>query len=316
MRFDGKVVKNVDPMYTLAPYFMRRRFDAQNMITIRVPYENIHKYVLDARKRGHKISHLTVVIAAFLRTVSEFNQLNRFVSNSKIYAHRDFTVGMVVLRPGNADPSMSKMRFDLYDTIFDVNDRVTAFIEENNKEDSNTATDKLFKNLLKLPFLVRIGMAILRGLDRIGLLPRAITDLSPFHNSMVITNLASIRTNHIYHHVYDFGTTSYIAAMGNNEDIPYEKDGVVHLRKMMPIGFVMDERIASGCYYSHAFARLEKYLKDPSLLEVPPETVNVDFPFEELSERFKSEKTREKERRKAEKAAKKAEKEKAKKKNK
>ena len=32
MRADGKIVKNVDPMYKLAPYFMRNRSDAQNMI--------------------------------------------------------------------------------------------------------------------------------------------------------------------------------------------------------------------------------------------------------------------------------------------
>ena len=305
MRSDGKVVKNVDPMYTLAPYFMRRRSDSQNMITIRVPYADVHKYVLDARKRGHKISHLTVFVAAFLRTVSQYNQLNRFVSNSKIYAHNDFTVAMVVLRAGGGDPSMSKVSFDLYDTIFDVNDKLNAFIEENNKADSNTSTDKLFKTLLKLPFLVRIGMAFFRMADHFGWLPKSLLNLSPFHNTMVVTNLASIRSNYIYHHVYDFGTTSYIAAIGNTEDVPYEKDGEVHLKKMIPIGFVMDERIASGSYYVRAFSHLEKYLKDPTVLEVPPETVNVDYPFEGLSERFKSEKTKEKERRKAEKKAKK-----------
>lgn len=38
-------------MYTLAPYFMRHRYDAQNMITVNVPYDNIHDYVIDARKK-------------------------------------------------------------------------------------------------------------------------------------------------------------------------------------------------------------------------------------------------------------------------
>ena len=286
MRADGKVVRDVDPMYSLAPYFMRHRFDAQNMITVYVPYENIHKYVLDARKRGHRISHLTVVMAAYLRTVSEFPQLNRFVANSKIYAHRDFTAGMVVLRPGEGDPSMGKMQFKLDDTVFDVNDKMMAFIEENNKEDSNTEADQLFKKLLRFPFLVRIGMALFRGLDRWGWLPKPLIKLSPFHTSMVITNLASIRTNHIYHHVYGFGTTSLIMSIGNNEDRPYEKDGAVHLKKMMPLGVVMDERIASGCYYAKAFARLEQLLKDPSVLEAPPDDIKTDYPFPELSDRF------------------------------
>lgn len=54
MRADGKIVKNVDPMYKLAPYFMRNRSDAQNMIKVSVPYEDIHKYVMETRKNGQK----------------------------------------------------------------------------------------------------------------------------------------------------------------------------------------------------------------------------------------------------------------------
>lgn len=115
MRADGKVVKNVDPMYTLATYFMRERYDAQNMIKVTVPYEPIHDYVIEARKNGHRISHMSVVLAAFIRTISEFPALNRFVVNSRIYARNELSAGMVVLRPGDADPSMSKMYFDLYD---------------------------------------------------------------------------------------------------------------------------------------------------------------------------------------------------------
>lgn len=102
MRADGKRVKNVDPMYTLAPYFMRHRYDAQNMITVNVPYDNIHDYVIDARKKGIKLSHMTVIMAAIVRGFSQFPQLNRFVVNSKIYAHNELTAGMVVLRPGEA----------------------------------------------------------------------------------------------------------------------------------------------------------------------------------------------------------------------
>ncbi len=308
MRADGKRVKNVDPMYTLAPYFMRNRSDAQNAITVTVPYENVHAYVLDARKRGYKFSHLTVVLSALVRTVSEFPELNRFVVNSKIYAHNELKIAMVVLRPSDNNPSMSKMKFDLYDTIFDVNDKVEAFINENNKSTSNTKVDKLFRVLVSCGPLMRFVLGTLRGLDKIGWLPKAITDLSPFHGSLVFTNLASIRTNHIYHHVYDFGTMGMVIAMGNNIDAPKMKKGEMILEKQIPFGIVMDERLADGHRYAQAFASIEKYLKNPTLLETPPESVNVDYEFEGLSERFKSEKTKQKEAKKAEKARLKAEK--------
>ena len=308
MRADGKRVKNVDPMYTLAPYFMRNRSDAQNAITVTVPYDNVHDYVLDARKRGYKFSHLTVVLSAIIRAVSEFPELNRFVVNSKIYAHNELKIAMVVLRPSDNNPSMSKMKFDLYDTVFDVNEKVEAFIAENNQSTSNTKVDKLFKTLVGCGPLMRFALAVIRGLDKLGWLPKAITDLSPFHGSLVFTNLASIRTNHIYHHVYDFGTMGMVIAMGNNIDAPKMKKGELILEKQIPFGIVMDERLCDGHRYAQAFACIEKYLKNPTLLETPPETVNVDYEFEGLSERFKSEKTKQKEAKKAEKARLKAEK--------
>lgn len=299
-------------MYTLAPYFMRNRSDAQNAITVTVPYENVHNYVLDARKRGYKFSHLTVVLSAIIRTVAEFPELNRFVVNSKIYAHNELKVAMVVLRPSDNNPSMSKMKFDLYDTVFDVNDKVEAFIAENNKSTSNTKVDKLFKTLVSCGPLMRFVLGTFRCLDKIGWLPKGIINLSPFHGSLVFTNLASIRTNHIYHHVYDFGTMGMVIAMGNNIDTPKMKKGEMVLEKQIPFGIVMDERLCDGHRYAQAFASIEKYLKNPTLLETPPETVNVDYEFEGLSERFKSEKTKQKEAKKAEKARLKAEKKAAK----
>ncbi|MBE6666486.1 MAG: 2-oxo acid dehydrogenase subunit E2 [Ruminococcaceae bacterium] len=312
MRADGKRVKNVDPMYTLAPYFMRRRSDAQNAITVTVPYDNVHDYVLDARKKGIKLSHLTVVMAALVRTVSEFPELNRFVVNSKIYAHNELKIAMVVLRPSDNNPSMGKMKFDLYDTVFDVNDKIDAFINENNKSTSNTKVDQLFKTLVSCGPLMRFVLGTLRGLDKLGWLPKAVIDLTPFHGSLVFTNLASIRTNHIYHHVYDFGTMGMVVAMGNNIDAPKKKKGEIVLEKQIPFGIVMDERLADGHRYAQAFASIEKYLKNPTLLETPPESVKVDYEFEGLSERFKSEKTKQKEAIKAEKQRKKQEKREAK----
>jgi hypothetical protein len=229
--------------------------------------------------------------------------LNRFVVNSRIYAHNELKIGMVVLRPSDNNPSMGKMKFDLYDTIFDVNEKIDAFIEANNKSTSNTTADKFFKALVGCGPLMRTLCGTFRALDQIGALPKAIIDVSPFHSSLVFTNLASIRTNHIYHHVYDFGTTGMIIAMGNNIDAPKKKKGEIVLEKQIPFGIVMDERLCDGHRYAQAFASIEKYLKNPTLLEIPPESVNVDYEFEGLSERFKSEKTKQKEAKKAAKEA-------------
>lgn len=55
------------------------------------------------------------------------------------------------------------------------------------------------------------------------MLPRKLIDLSPFHTSLFITNLASINTSFIYHHCYEFGTTSVFLCMG--KPVPKMVDG-------------------------------------------------------------------------------------------
>jgi pyruvate/2-oxoglutarate dehydrogenase complex dihydrolipoamide acyltransferase (E2) component len=95
--------------------------------------------------------------------------------------------------------------------------------------------------------------------------------------SFGITNLASIRTNHIYHHCYEFGTTSVFMAMGNLREVPKRKGGEIVFEKSMPIGVTMDERICSGSYFATCFRYMKKLLSDPTLLESPPEEVIEDY---------------------------------------
>ena len=248
MRPDGIRVKNQDPMYELIPFFLPRRYDAQNMITIDIPIAPMHDYINTKRKEGLRISHLSLVLAAYLRTVAEYPHLNRFIGggNHRIYAHKGFSVAMVVLRPGTIGGTSIKLRFDFKDTIFDVNRKIEEAIEANRNAENDNGLDKIMRVLLTIPGVARGAVALLRFLDRRGWIPAPICEISPFHASLLITNLASIRTNHIYHHVYDFGTTSVAVAMGNLRDLPKKtKDGIV-LERHLTMGVVMDESICNG----------------------------------------------------------------------
>ncbi|MBR0235994.1 MAG: 2-oxo acid dehydrogenase subunit E2 [Clostridia bacterium] len=308
MRRDGKLVKDVGPMYLIAPFIMTERSDSMNMIEIRAAYDPIHNYVIQKRKEGKRISHMAVVLAAYVRTVSQFKSLNRFVVRSRIYAHNDLSVGMVVLRPGEKEGTMGKIKFDLYDTVFDVNEKIDKYVEANSNAQNVNGLDKIMKAIIGVPGLMRFLTWLIRFADRHGLLPRAICDISPFHESMVFTNLASIKTNHIYHHIYNFGTCNMIMAMGNTVETPRSVGGEVTLTKEIPFGLVMDERIADGHYFAEAFAAMKKYLADPSLLETPPQDVEYDFPFPTLSSRFPTKKQIKAEKKAAKKAAKEAKK--------
>ncbi len=277
MRRDGKKIKVESVEYAITPHIMPKRNDALNLIEVDIPAEPIQNYLNAKRKEGIKLSHLAVIIAAYTRMLGQFPQINRFIVNKKVYARNEFNVAMVVLKAGEMDNgTMSKVNFDPEDTIFEVNKKITEYIETNKNAESENSTDKLAKFLLSVPGLLRVGVNALVWLDKHGLLPRAIIDASPFHSSLTISNLASIRTNHIFHHIYNFGTTGVFITMGNSREVPKRRlDGEIEFEKCIPMGIVMDERICSGSYFAMAFRQFRKYLKNPELLEQKPESKDV-----------------------------------------
>ncbi len=270
-RADGKRVRKADPMYTVVPYIMDKRNDAMNMTTVDIPVEPIQNYINAKRKEGVRLSHMSVVTAAYLRIAYEFPLLNNFIVNKKIYTHNEFKVAMVVLKSlATEEETMSKVQFELDDNIFEVNEKMDAYVDTNRQASTKNNTDKMISFLVSLPGVCNIAVGLFKLLDRYGLLPKFITDLSPFHASLTITNLASIRTNHIYHHIYNFGTTSVFIAMGKNREVPKKKNGEIVFEKCIPLGVVMDERICSGLYFAKAFRAFKNYLANPSLLEEKP----------------------------------------------
>ena len=142
-------------------------------------------------------------------------------------------------------------------------------MEENRATGDTNSTDKVISTLLGIPGILSVGVGLFKLLDHFGLLPKAILDASPFHTSIVVSNLASIGTNCIYHHCYQFGTTSIIMTIGVPKEIPHRHGKTVTFERCLPFGIVMDERICSGSYFARAFVRFREYLADPTLLEGP-----------------------------------------------
>jgi hypothetical protein len=268
MRKDGKRVKNASPSYLVGAYLMPHRFDAANMTEVDVPLAPISAYIRKKRGEGVRLSHLGVILAAYVRTVAEFPLLNRFFVNKRPYARNEVSVCMVVLKP-DSEGTTSKMFFELEDDVFTVQKTLDRFIDGNRVTGDANATDGAARVLTKIPGLLTVGAALFRFLDRYGLLPKSLIDASPFHSSILVSNLASIGTGHIYHHVYSFGTTSIALTIGKTREVPVRHGDTVRFERCLPFGVTMDERICDGAYFAVAFARFKEYLADPTKLEGP-----------------------------------------------
>lgn len=278
MRPDGRRIKTLDPIFKMIPHIMPHRYDAQVFFETELDYTSAKKYINAQRNKGNHISFMSLLIAAYVRTVSEMPALNRFIMRKNIFARNELTVSFAVIRAeGTQEDSMettTKVWFEPTDTVFDVADKINASIVENRKMDSANITDKLASFFMSIPLIPGGLIAFVKGLDKIGLLPKAILDGSPFHTSMFITNMASINMGAVHHHIYEFGTTSVFIGMGKMQD-KTQPGGPK--QRVIPIGVVVDERIVAGITFSRGFSTIKHYLKNPERLEVPPEKVTQDI---------------------------------------
>ena len=280
-RPDGKnVEKAMDIITRVTPHIMPKRVDAQNYVTVNVDEATITEYVRKKRAEGYEMSTMSVILAAYVRAIAAMPELNRFVVNRHVYARTDLSVCFVVIHNPEVDKfeeTNAKIHFHPSETIFQVAEKVEAEIKRIKESTKDNKTTQLVNKLLGIPGLLRFGVPLLKLLDRWGLLPKSILEASPFHTSMFITNMASVRLPEIYHHIYDFGTVSQFFSIGQKKKVlEMDKDGNTVARTVYPMGVVTDERVASGSFYGIAFREMAKCLKNPEIMETPPETIRWD----------------------------------------
>lgn len=274
------MLKEIDPIIALTPYLMPMRCDAQVMLNIKLDYEKLARYIVAQGANGNRFTFMELVIAAYVRAVSELPEINRFVSNKRLYARTQLTVSFVLLKdtsvPDAIEENTVKCYFDPRDTIYDVAERVKDAIEKNKKEEADNSTMKVAKLLLN-PVLANTVVAVARFLDRYGIMPKYILDASPFHTSLFITNMASIGMPSVNHHIYNFGTTTLFGSIGAVErTVQMGPDGKPVRKRMLPIGITADERVCAGAMYARMVDRIMKYMNDPALLESPPDYVRFE----------------------------------------
>ncbi|MCF2620137.1 hypothetical protein JQM63_09975 [Oscillibacter valericigenes] len=267
MRPDGTRVRNTSAIVSAIPYIMPRRYDAQNYITEYAEMEPLRRFIHDKRREGVRISYMALILAAYFKAYQENPKINRFIMNSKIYQRNHFCVSFVILKTradGTPDETSVKVFFEDGDDVISINRKIEDAVALNQRREHNNNTDRFANFMFSLPVLPKLVVGFVRFLDHFGLLPRAVIDLSPFHTSLFITNLASINTNAIYHHCYEFGTTGVFVCMG--KPVANYLNGE-YRKRLLPLSVVMDERICTGHEYALFCQSLRRYLKHPELTE-------------------------------------------------
>jgi len=280
-RKEGRKVRTLPPMSYVEPYIMKVRADAQNHFEDVIDIHNAELYLDKKRKEGYTdMTLLHVILAAYVRTVSERPGINRFIAGQKIYARKNIECNMVIKKEMTlASPDTCiKVEFDPRDTALNVYKKFQKVAKEALEAPSDF--DNVARVLTKcLPGLLFRGtIAFLRFLDYFGLLPKFLLKVSPFHGSMFITSMGSLGIPAIYHHLYDFGTLPVFLSYGSIYSADaVKRDGTKERHHFVTFKVVTDERICDGYYYASAMKRMKRILLKPEILDEPPTTVVEDI---------------------------------------
>lgn len=282
-RSDGRKLRTINPMNKLMPYIMPQRNDACNTYSDMFDVTKTDKFCRTKVRQGKtNFGFLHVMIAAYLRTLSQRPGLNRFVSGQKIFARNDIQVVMTIKKQLSLESpdTCIKVRFEADDTIDEVYEKFNkAVMDVQSQPDEQSSFDTLNKVLAFIPgLLCRWTVKLLNFLDYFGLLPKSLLWLSPFHGSLILTSMGSLGIRPIYHHIYNFGNLPiFIAYGGRRSVVKVDSDGKASTKKYIEIKVVTDERICDGYYYASAFKLIKRYVENPELLEEKPTEVLEDI---------------------------------------
>jgi hypothetical protein len=96
-RKEGRKLRTLEPMHRLMPYIMSRRSDALNTFYDRIEISKADEFCRRKIREGKtSFGLLHVMLAAYVRVVSQRPGINRFVSGQKIYARNTISVIMTV----------------------------------------------------------------------------------------------------------------------------------------------------------------------------------------------------------------------------
>ncbi|MDY0138637.1 MAG: 2-oxo acid dehydrogenase subunit E2 [Candidatus Izemoplasmatales bacterium] len=281
-RCDGKKVRNIDPFMRIVPHIMYDRNDAMVMQFQEIDCENLDKYIFDKRKKeGLRLTYMDVVMASFVRVLSIRPKLNRFIMNGRIYKRNNIQISLSVKKKliDQAEETTIKMSFDGTESINDIMDKIHQTVKENQGEIHND-TDHIAKILTRTPnFLIKASVRFLMWMDKHGMLSKKIIDVSPFHTSIFVTNLKSIKMEAVLHHIYNFGTTGIFVSMGKETWEPKvinQETKEIAARKIMKMGIVIDERICDGLYNSLSLREFKKIMENPYILDEQNNNVILD----------------------------------------
>ena len=284
-RKDAYRIRETDPMHTFMPYLMPNRADNEAVLNEKVDLTAVMKYLEEKNKDNPEFKYTLfhVFCAAISKVMTLRPKMNYFYSGYRLYEKKDLVLAFTVKKKftDNSPETLAIVNVDRDSEeapIEQIRETIRKIVYSVRKENKNDGATDVMGVLQKLPrWLVKIFVRLLNFLEYHGWLPKFFLEIDPFHSSVFLTNLGSIKMNANYHHLANWGTNSFFVVIGEKHKYPvYDENGNMEMHDCLDLGLTIDERIADGVYFAKSIRLLRAILKNPEILDMPIKT-EIDY---------------------------------------
>ncbi len=280
-RDDGYRLRNVDPMFCLTPFIMKDRADALVYYEFDCDITRTDEFLRGLRQTDyHPLSYTHLCLAAAARAMVEHPQINRFIAGRRVFARNKLRFSLTAKSAisGEGKEFILITEVDPQDTLIDAAKKFDEQVQTMSDDGSDNDTDGLLNFLGHFPrFLLNIVIGAVKAMDYWGILPKDLRDVLPFYSSAYLTNIGSIGGDAVYHHLYNFGTTSVFVAMGGKRVVrELDAQGNMVSRRKLTFRMCVDERICEGYDFITAMRSFKYYIEHPQSLMDAPEKILED----------------------------------------
>lgn len=273
-RRDGVLLRELDSLHYITGIIYPNRCDNEAYVSLRIDLTAMNEYL--ARKneteKDFPYTMFHLIVAALLKTITLRPKMNRFIVNSNFYQRNEVSAAFVVKKQFSDTGAEALAVLHGKDdfTVADVHEYIRSQVQECRSEKIDPTTG-VMDYLNKIPrFISKAAIRILMWLDKHGWVPKDIIATDPYYNSVVISNLGSIKLKCGYHHLTNWGTCSMFCIIGEKKKTAFfDENGTMTMRETLDLGLTIDERLADGYYYSKSVRLLKYLLEHPEELEKP-----------------------------------------------
>ncbi len=274
-RRDGRRVK-APGLQTVMTCLMPNRTDAEVYLQDKIDVTDLLVW-LEEKNRSHPEYKTTVFhcfVTAMARLCRERPLMNRFIQGGRMYERNEISLSFVAKKrfTDHSEEALMFLTPKDTDTLDDISRKIIGDVHEVRRDDHKKGgVDELLDKFAAMPTLLMMFLVwIVRCLDFWGVNPKFLTDGDPNYSTVLLSNLGSIQSSSVYHHLNNYGTNSIMLTIGTiHKEKVLMKDMSEEIRDIVDIGVTIDERIGDGFYFARSVKLIKHIFAHPELLEVP-----------------------------------------------